>query len=258
MLGAIVIITLLSLSIGSFLNVCIYRIPRNISVVTLDSFCPHCNRNLYWFELIPVVGFFLNGGKCRRCQENISVSYPLTEIFVAVLGVTMFIQCELSSTFVWNISFGLIMLTIATIDWMHFIIPDKIILAGLVIGFVLTLLSMPANLLFRILSGLMCLLIVLLILVFGNWFFKKETMGMGDVKLAGLIGFYLGMEDFLVAFWIGSLVALLYGLVMKFHKKTLSNPRLPFGSFLAGSSTIVLVFSATIDKWIEAWSISLQ
>jgi len=258
MLGAIVIITLLSLSIGSFLNVCIYRIPRNISIVTLASFCPHCRSVLHWYELIPVVGFLLNEGKCRTCLEKISVSYPLTEILVAALGVFLFFQYELSSMFVWNFSFVLMAVTIATIDWKYLIIPNKVILIGLAIGSVLTLLLFPVRFSSNVLSSVMSSVIILLILFFGNWLFKKETIGVGDVKLAGLIGFYLGLEDFLIALWVGSLLALSYGVLMKVLKKTSFDPKLAFGSFLAVSSSVVLIFSATIHKWVETWLILLQ
>jgi len=255
---AIIIVGLLSLSIGSFLNACIYRIPRNISVLIPRSFCPHCRKSLSWCELIPVGSFLLTGGKCRSCHKSISPLYPSVELAAMGIGVLLFLRDGASIQYLWDISFILVMTTVAIIDWENLIIPNGIVVCGLVIGIVLTLAASAERFSSNVFSMLIAFSLTLTIALAGRWFFAKEAMGMGDVKLAGAIGFYLGAEDFLVALWLSALIGGGYGLFLMKFRGASKDFKIPFGSFLALVSSVVLIFSSTFDKWVEQWLIWLQ
>ncbi|MBI5216814.1 MAG: prepilin peptidase [Ignavibacteriae bacterium] len=276
------ILTLIGLSLGSFINVCVYRLPRGISVVRLSSFCPSCNRDLKWYELIPVLSFVFSKGKCRKCLSAISFQYPLVELFVAALTSVLFLVYGPTQEFLTRLTFLLLAIPIAIIDWKHFIIPNKILLMSYALG-IIGIIGMEEEILISsIISSISSFVLMFVIMLAGDWLFKKPSMGFGDVKLAGLIGLFLGFQNFLVAFWFAALLGTAYGLVHHFRlqkinpqfhppqagkaipaRRTCSlaggrNPKLPFGSFLAFSSSIVLIFQTPINNMLESWLTLMQ
>ena len=253
----------LGVSIGSFCNVCIYRLPRGLSVMTGRSFCPCCRANLRWFELIPLLSFITIGGKCLRCRSRISFQYPVVEalagfIVVFGLGDRGFTSDSLALTF-----FLLSMLVVVFVDWQRLVIPNSLLAYSFVAGIILSAapnlsvspalgLTIFSSLLSAssiqtvsssLLSSVFCFAVMALILFGGNRLFRKETMGAGDVKLAAVIGLYIGWELFLVALWAAALVGTLYGLTMILLFRRSISMKVPFGSFLAGSAGAAAVFA---------------
>jgi len=262
MLELTIISSLLGLSLGSFVNVCIYRLPRGISVLALRSFCPSCNHCLTWYELIPVVGYALNRSRCRYCKEHISLSYPLVEILSAGILIVLFLKYSLTLEFALSSVFYLLMLLIAIIDWKHLIIPNQIMIVGFIFGLAMKALVNRDALVNAIISSIGSLVVLAIILLLSNYFFKKETMGWGDVKLASVIGLFLGFQNFLIILWISSIVGTLYALARsrkRITHFTIGNPQseidfeLPFGSFLAVAACVIFYFQETISELIQAW-----
>jgi prepilin signal peptidase PulO-like enzyme (type II secretory pathway) len=236
----------------------------------MRSFCPHCQRQLRWFELIPVVSFAIARGRCRGCGNRISSLYPIIEIFVASIAVFTFQQQGISIRAFELLVFVLLMLTIALIDWRHLVIPNQVIVVGLITGIAIKASSGQTEIFAGILSSLCSFLALYGIMFLGNYFLKKHSMGMGDVKLAAVIGLFVGFQDFLVALWLASLVGIIYFVINSklvqrvpnlrnklssgFNHQSQSN-RLPFGSFLAILSMIVIYFQPQIRGIINAWLI---
>lgn len=255
---SLAITALLGLSFGSFLNVCIYRIPRRISVISPRSFCPHCNRQLHWFELVPVGSYVLARGKCKACSGKISITYPLNEVFVALLSVLLFYRYGMSSEFATTAAFTFLMLLVAIIDWKYFVVPNVVVLSGAVLGVILKFSFAGSTIVQDAIAALLAFATVLAVRFWGNIYFKKETMGLGDVKLAALIGFFIGFQFFLVSLWLASLAGAIFGISRQVLSKNSKNEKIPFGSFLAITSVEVMVFHDAIKQLFERWLTFLQ
>ncbi|MGD1045727.1 MAG: prepilin peptidase [Bacteroidota bacterium] len=249
----IIISSLLGLSLGSFVNVCAYRLPRGVSVLALRSFCPFCNHRLTWYELIPVVGYALNRSRCRYCKERISPSYPFVEIFSAGIMLALLLKYSITSEFALSSIFCLLMLLIAIIDWKYLIIPNQIVIVGFIFGLAIKALVNNDVLVNAMVSSIGSLAVVAIILLLSNLFFKKETMGWGDVKLAGVIGLFLGFQNFLIVIWLAALGGSVYGVWLMRKRGMLRETKLPFGSFLAIAACVVLYFQETISEIIQSW-----
>ena len=252
MFEILIISSLIGLSLGSFINVCVYRIPRNISIMR-KSFCPFCEMPLRWLELIPVASFIIAGGKCSACGKRISILYPVTELIVPVFFAAILIKYSFS-LFALRLSvFFLFMITVAMIDWSHLIIPNTIIAFGLTAGLIIGFIMGRDEFIYGIISSLLSFGTVFGIYVLGNYIFRKQAIGMGDVKLAALIGLFLGYKQFLIALWFAALFGAIYGLINSNSIKHQSV--VPFGSFLALSSTTVLYFQQQIEYLLGQWLI---
>jgi len=255
---SLTITVLVGLSLGSFLNVCIYRIPRSLSIVTLRSFCPHCKCQLHWFELVPVASYILARGKCRTCSGTISASYPLVEISVGLLLVFYVYKLGISPEFTIVTAYSLVMFLVAMIDWKYLMIPNTVLAAGVILGVILRFWVAPWTLSGGFIAAAFAFTTVLSIRFFGNMFFKKETMGFGDVKLAALVGFFIGFQSFLVSLWTASIIAVIFGVSRQLFLKAPKETKLPFGSFLAFTSVVVMLFQNVINQHLGRWLILLQ
>lgn len=253
MFESLIIILLLGLSLGSFINVCAYRLPRGISVLALRSFCPSCNHSLAWYELMPVVGYMLNRSRCRYCKEHISFSYLLVEIISAGILVVLLLKYSITLEYALSSIFCLLMLLIAIIDWEYLIISNQIVIVSFIFGLALKALINSSMLVNAIISSIGSMIVVTTILLLSNYFFKKETMGWGDVKLAGVIGLFLGFQNFLIVLWLAALSGSVYGILqILLHKKT-RETKIPFGSFLASTACFILYFQEQISELIQSW-----
>jgi len=256
MTESLIITALLGLSLGSFLNVCIYRIPRGMSVVSPRSFCPACHRQLQWFELIPVLSFLLAGGKCRSCAGKISFGYPLMELFVGLLSIFYFYRFGISGELAIVATFSLVMLVVAMIDWKYFVIPNAVLLTGMAFGVILKISFAGPAIITSLFASALAFVTLFAVRYSGNIYFKKETMGFGDVKLAAVIGFFIGFQLFLVSLWIAAIVGIIFSILRKLLLKT-SDEKIPLGCFLAVASVVVMVTQDTIIQYLDRWSISL-
>ena len=145
------------------------------------------------------------------------------------------------------------MLLVAIIDWMHLVIPNQLVIVGFIFGMVLKAFVNRVVLLNAIFSSVGSLVVITIILLLSNLFFKKETMGWGDVKLAGVIGLFLGFQNFLIVLWLAALSGSVCGVWLMRRRGILRETKMPFGSFLAITACVVLYFQETISELIQSW-----
>lgn len=233
---------LFGLAIGSFLNCVIFRLEKKQSFLKGRSYCPHCQHTLGWLDLIPVFSFLFLKGKCRYCSKDISIQYPLMELFVGL--VFLLIAVNYFSIYYFVVISLLIIIFVY--DLKHFIIPDKVLFPAIFIVFIYQLFTHFIFLDFSYLwAGLLaCFFFLALFLVSaGNW------MGFGDVKLAFFMGLFLGFPNILVAlflaFFLGAIVGV--GLIISGDKKLKSE--IPFGPFLITATVVALFYGQELIFW---------
>jgi leader peptidase (prepilin peptidase)/N-methyltransferase len=251
--------------IGSFLNVCIHRMPQGESVVWPSSHCPKCKKRIPAYDNIPFISYLLLGGKCRYCKYRIPLRYPIVELLTALLFVALFSHFGLSYDFFVYIVFISSLIAASFIDIGHRIIPDEISVGGLILGFILSTVNgvhlKPLSFGFRPMIDSFLGIIVgggviyLTGTLFDLVYFKllkrppiqgeTESMGGGDVKFLAMIGAFLGWQKALLVFFIAPFFALIFGLANLIRKK---DHTLPYGPFLAAAA-VVSVFWA--DKIIS-------
>ena len=244
-----ILIFFIGLCIGSFVNVCIYRMPLEESIVTPPSFCPKCKNKIKWYHNIPILSYIFLKGKCAYCNNKISLIYPFIELLI---GVLFFINYSLFGFsihfFIYNIF--LIFLIIATfIDFKYMIIPDEISIGGLIIGFIFSFfrndLTWIESLIGIILGGGILLLIIKVYFLLT----RKEGMGGGDVKLLAMIGAFLGYKSLLFVIFSSSFFGTLIGIPLIMAKKDKNNLAIPFGPFLSFGAIVYLYFGEKIINW---------
>ena len=266
-------IFLLGLAVGSFLNCIIYRLETGESFLKGRSYCLHCRHILNWPDLIPVFSFLILKGKCRYCSQKISWQYPLVELATAIIFLTLyynFFTMVNLLQFIFLLAISCFLIIIFVYDLKHYIIPDKIIYPAIAIALIYQLFRiwnlhplcgypvsnfaphffksggsnfrMLANpLLSAILAGLFFLIIVLISR--GKW------MGVGDIKLAFLIGLILGFPKILVALFLAFLIGAIIGLGLIISGKRTLKSEVPFGPFLVSGTFIALFWGQRIIDW---------
>jgi len=241
-----VVIFVLGLCIGSFLNVCIYRMPENRSVVTPPSACPDCGHRLRWWENIPVLSYLLLKGKCSGCGTTISIQYPLVELLTAILGLALWFKFRLSTQFFIMFAFSCSLIVVTFIDLAHRIIPDMISIPGIAAG-VLASYFLPGMDIWDSILGALAGGGMLYLVTWGYYLVtKKIGMGGGDIKLLAMIGAFLGWQaiPFVVFFSavIGSVIGIAYILISSKGRDF----QIPFGPFLALAAEIQILFGERI------------
>lgn len=237
------------LLIGSFLNVVIHRLPLGISVVTPRSRCPQCGALIPWYRNIPIASFALLRGKCGDCGTKISFRYPLVELLTAALFT---LACALNGNYLyWPFQFYFLSALVAStfIDLDHWIIPDKITLPGILIGFLgsFALPGMPwAGSLAGILAGGGLLYSV-------AWAYrayaKRDGIGGGDIKFLAMAGAFLGVQGAVVTLVLSSLLGSMIGLFLLTVRKKRGNTAIPFGPFLALGALAAFLFGDALWQW---------
>ncbi|MDP8234109.1 MAG: prepilin peptidase [Candidatus Saelkia tenebricola] len=240
----------LGLIIGSFLNVCIYRLPKEESVVTPGSHCVKCNKPIKWFDNIPVLSFFILRGKCRGCKEKISKRYPLVESLSALVFSSYYNIFGLGIEMIFFSIFTSGLIVAAFSDWETRLIPDEVSLGILPLGIVFSFFNPVFQeaysqnpLVVSLIGALTGALMIYLTGVLGKLVFKKEAMGFGDVKFMALIGAFLGYKLVILSYFIAPFFALSYGVYRKIRYK---DDYLPYGPFLAIAAVFVLFFREKI------------
>jgi leader peptidase (prepilin peptidase)/N-methyltransferase len=236
-------------TVGSFLNVCIWRLPRNESIVFPASHCPHCDFKIPFYDNIPILGYLLLGGRCRRCKERISPQYPLVELVNGLLTLALFLKFGPSLTFLVLFVFSSALVAITFIDLEHQIIPDVISLPGIPLGlaasFFLPWLGWKNSLLGILLGGGSLLLVA-----YGYQLLaKKEGMGGGDVKLLAMMGAFLGWRSVLFIIFTASLAGSVIGLTVMAVQKKDTKLAIPFGPFLAFGALLYIFYGRQIIGW---------
>jgi len=235
--------------VGSFLNVCICRMPKEESVVSPPSHCPGCSCQIRWYDNIPVVSYIFLRGKCRGCGSHISLQYPLVELLNGALTLFLFIRFGPTLAFAALFIFCSALVVITFIDFEHQIIPDEISLPGILIGFFLSFFLKGhswQNSLFGILLGGGSLLLVAYAY---QRITGKEGMGGGDIKLLAMMGAFLGWKAVPFIIFTSSLVGSLIGVsIMLFQKKD-SKLAIPFGPYLAFGAILYIFYGRPLIRW---------
>lgn len=239
----------LGATIGSFLNVCIYRLPREESIVFPTSHCPKCQEPIAPYDNIPVLSYLLLGGKCRHCQQPISKQYPLIEALNGLVYTLIFLRFGLSWETPVYFIFASAMIVVAVIDYYHQIIPNEISVGGIPLGLLAAIFLLPLDWKDAVLGLFIGSGILLAFAMFWLFVFKIEGMGMGDVKLMATVGAFLGWKLALFVIIFGSLLGSIVGLaLMSVSGKDLKT-RIPFGSFLAPAAIIAIFIGDFIIHW---------
>ncbi len=231
-------------TIGSFLNVLIYRMPQDLSIIVPGSFCPHCKKHIRWYENIPIISFIMLRGKCSGCSSPISIHYPIVEALTGLLFVCLFARYGISFEFLFYILFFCGLIVISGIDLAHQLIPDLISIPGIVVGLTFQLINGS------ILSGLIGAAfgggLMFLIRIVGGLIYKKEVMGLGDVYLAAMIGAFVGFPFIIPAIFVGALVGTILGAVYVISTHQHRDSPIPFGPFLSIGGILVILFRPTL------------
>ncbi|MEN6434113.1 MAG: prepilin peptidase [Smithella sp.] len=227
-------------AIGSFLNVCIFRLPAETSIVKPRSQCPHCKHPLRYYDNIPLINFFFLRGKCRDCGEAISWRYPLVELITALLALLLFLKFGLTLSFLIYFIFTAVLIVITFIDLDHQIIPDILTLPGIPIFFLaaIFLVKIPWR---EALIGLLIGGGVLLAIAFVyELLTKREGMGGGDIKLLAMIGGFLGWKSLIFVLLFSSFSGAIVGITAMIIKKQDMKYAVPFGPFLSAAAVAYL------------------
>ena len=239
--------------IGSFLNVCIHRLPRGTSIVWPASACPACGRGLSWFENIPVVSYVFLLGRCRTCRASISARYPIVEAATAAMFVLAWWYYGPGPLLAARLLFVCALIVLFAIDLEHHLLPNVITLPGIAIGFLLSLINPPG---WR--SSLIGILVgggVLFLIAEGYYKLRhEEGLGMGDVKMLAMIGAFLGWQLTLLSLMIASVAGTIIGVALIATGRGTMKYALPFGTFLAvGAAVSATVGPRVLDWYFRLW-----
>ena len=242
-------IGILGLAFGSFINVCIYRIPRGDSIITPSSKCPICNEGIFWKDNIPVISYILLKGKCRACGGKISIRYPVVELTASVILFVNFIVFGLAENFIMYSVLFFVLLTTAFIDYNRYIVPNKLIIFGSIIGLTFSISNGFNEVLTSLIGAVSGGLTLYIIRFIGNKFIGKESMGWGDVKLGGMIGIFLGFKLTLISIYFSFLITFFYGIFLIIRKKRVAMKPLPYGTFLSIGVYITVFYGEKIYNY---------
>ena len=248
-----VIIFILGITIGSFLNVCIYRLPLQKSIVTSPSACPSCGHRLGVLDLVPIFSYLFLGGKCRYCKAKISAQYPLIEALNGVLYTLLYIRFGLVWPLLVYMALVSLLIVISMIDIRQMEIPNGLVIAGLVLGVIQLAASVftphfeawYSYVIGFFAGGLPLLLIAL----FCTYVLKRDAMGGGDIKLMAFIGLIIGWQLTITAYIIGIFTGAIIGVVMMSTGKKKRTDAIPFGPFLSLGAILSVFFGYAIIHW---------
>lgn len=244
-----IFVFLFGLLLGSFFNVCIYRIPREQSIAFPPSHCTSCNTKLKWTDLIPVFSFLFLGGKCRYCREKISFRYPLIELLTGLIYVVLAVRFGISGTFAAYVVLCSILIIATAIDLEFQIIPNGLVLTGAIAGVLFSLAGLTVDWLDALIGMLVGGGTFLIVALLAHWILKKEGMGGGDIKLMGMIGLLIGWRltslSILLSVYAGGLIGGLL-LLLRIKKR---GDAIPYGPFIAAGTLLSIFFGNDLIRW---------
>jgi leader peptidase (prepilin peptidase) / N-methyltransferase len=240
---------LLGLSLGSFINVCIYRIPRKASIVYPSSSCPHCGKRIRFYDNIPLISYLILMGRCRDCGHPIPWRYPLVELTTGFVSLFLFITYGIGYQYVALLLFAATLLTISFIDLDHRIIPDVLSLPGVAAGWAVSLFPWGVWWLDSLIGtvaggGALYLVAAVYERVTG-----REGMGGGDIKLLAMIGAWMGWQALPLIVLIASLSGAVIGMAFILWAGKGYRFRIPFGPFLSLGALAYLFFGPDLIRW---------
>jgi leader peptidase (prepilin peptidase)/N-methyltransferase len=235
--------------VGSFLNVCIIRLPKEESIVFPGSHCPHCHHPIMFYDNIPLISYLVLGGRCRYCRKTISIQYPLIEGITIISSLFLFLRFGLSWTYLLYFSFVASLIAVTAIDLYHQIIPDVISIPGIGVGLLGALLIRQIPFFDSLMGVLLGGGSLFVIATLYQWIFKREGMGGGDVKLLAMIGAFLGWDAVILTILLSSLIGSVIGIMMMIMKGKDFKYAIPFGPFLSLGAVIALFYKNEIIFW---------
>ena len=259
---------LFGLLIGSFLNVCIYRLPRDLSVVRPRSFCPECEHPIAWHDNIPILSFLLLEGKCRKCGNRIPWRYPAVELLTAAFFFCAVYAGGVTGPTVRVSIFGAMLIALIFSDLEERILPDEFTIGGTLAGFVMAAFvpmspGLTQLLLMRVrnptivsvaesvFSAVFCAGALWLVGATYQKIRHKEGLGFGDVKMVAMIGAFLGLQGALMTMIVGSVMGSVVGLAyIWITGKDMSSYELPFGTFLGGAALLVASYTEIFTRFV--------
>jgi leader peptidase (prepilin peptidase)/N-methyltransferase len=254
--------------LGSFLNVCVYRLPRNESVVRPPSHCPSCGRRIAWYDNVPLLSYVLLRGRCRHCSARISVEYPAVELAVALIWAGAVAWFGASLAALSAAVLATIALGIALTDARHYVIPDELSLGGLGLGLGLSLAPGGLRPLDAVLGAVVGFALLGVVKAGGDWALARglirgeelaqvleegerpTTLGLGDLKMMAMVGSFLGWRGVLLTAFLGSVAGVAIYLPLLLVRR---RAPVPFGVFLAVGAVATVIFG----NWLIAWYASL-
>lgn len=240
---------LLGLSLGSFLNVCIHRIPHKQSILHPPSSCPHCGERIRFYDNIPLLSFLFLMGKCRHCRHLISLRYPIVESLIALLSLFLFTTYGISFQYLLLLLFAGTLVTISFIDLDHRIIPDVLSLPGVAAGWAVSLFPWSVYWLDSLIGTLAGGGSLYLVAIAYERITGREGMGGGDIKLLAMIGAWMGWQALPLIVLIASLTGAVIGMVFILCAGEGYRFRIPFGPFLSLGTLLYLFFGRDLTRW---------
>ena len=251
----LLLLFILGASVGSFLNVVIYRVPKRMSIIAPRSHCFACKTPISFSDNIPILGYFILNGKCRNCKASFSMRYAAVEFLSAVLTCLMYVVFGLSSNFVIYVLISYCLIAISFIDLDHFIIPNGFIIIGLIgMAFVYSRNYMMQDWIDGATGSLIFGGFLFLIGVIGEFILKRESIGLGDVKLGLVLGGFLGSKLSILALYLSFGSAALMIMILVGMKKIDTSNKIPFGPYLSLGTFFTLISTTKSgDNFIINW-----
>lgn len=243
------LVVVVGLVIGSFLNVCIHRLPVGQSVVSPGSHCPSCKRPIRWRDNVPILSFFLLKGRCHWCQHAISYRYPVVELMNAAGYLAVVVK------FGWHwasVAYGIFFSALLVVTWIdldHQIIPDVISLPGILLGLILAATILPLGFINALVGVLVGGGVLWGLAAASPLLFGKEGLGGGDIKLLAMIGAFLGWQETLLTLMIAAIVGSIIGVGLIAFRLMGREQYIPFGPFLSLGALLTLFFKSDILQW---------
>jgi leader peptidase (prepilin peptidase)/N-methyltransferase len=244
----LIIVAEVGLMMGSFLNVCIHRLPLGESIVLPASHCPRCMHPLRWHDNLPLIGYLVLRGRCRHCREPISIRYPIIELATGMLFIAVYVVYGPGWVMVQRLVFGSAMIVLFMIDLEHQILPNVITLPGIVIGLAFSVILPPGvrDALIGIAAGG-----GVLYLIAEAWYRLRgeDAMGMGDVKMLAMIGAFLGWKLMIVTLLLSSTVGSIVSIALIGGGRATMKTRVPYGVFLAAGALVAAFVGDRMIEW---------
>ncbi len=235
--------------VGSFLNVCIYRLPLGQSVVSPGSRCMRCGTAVRWYDNIPIVSWLVLRGRCRSCHAPFSIRYPLVELLTGLLSLSLLLKFGPTPSYGVMFLFTAALVVVSFIDFDHQIIPDEISLPGIVVGFLCSF-FLPGPGWLSSLLGIVVGWGSLALVFYGYlWLTGREGMGGGDAKLLAMMGGFLGLQAVPFIIFVSSLAGSIIGLTIMAVQRKDRHLAIPFGPYLAIGALVYLFIGPQLIQW---------
>ncbi len=237
--------------LGSFYNVVGYRLPKGESIVYPSSHCPNCNHKLSFLELIPILSYIFQKGKCKKCKQKISLFYPIFEALTGILFVLAYLSYGLDLKLIIALTFISMITIIVVSDYHYLIIPDEVLIFfGIIILIEIICINGFNAGIYALLNGIASFITMFLIKKFGDFIFKKESMGGGDIKLMFIFGMVLSYPIAVLSIFVGSLFGLPISLIILWKKH---DHVIPFGPFLSLGALVLFLMHVDVNTLMNLY-----